>query len=72
MSMPSAYRGSVHRFQRQADGSKPGAFTRDRRRNEREDRRRWSERSGGLLVDKGIKKIFSSIKNLQDADGQET
>lgn len=72
MSVPSAYRGSVHRFQRQADGSEPGTFTRDRRRNEREDRIRWSERSRGLLVDRGIKNIFPLIRNLQDADGQET
>ena len=26
LSPPSAYRGSVHRFQRQADGSEPGAL----------------------------------------------
>lgn len=76
MSMPGAFRGSAHRFQRQADGSEPGRLTREGRRYEREDRRRWSkmgrEYERGVARWWGIKEIFSLIRNLQDADGQGT
>lgn len=79
LSTPGAYRGSAHRFQRQADGSEPGRLTREGRRYEREDRRRWSKKGracggwgGGGLVGRGIKETFSLIRYLQDADGQET
>lgn len=71
MSMPGTYRGSAQRFQRQADGSEPGRLTREGRRYEREDRRRWSKR-GREYERGGIKEIFSLIRNLQDADGQGT
>lgn len=72
MSTPGAYRGSARRFQRQADGSEPGRLTREGRRYEREDRRRWSKRGKEGLRGGGIKEIFSLIRNLQDADGQGT
>lgn len=74
--MPSAYRGSVHRFQRQADGSEPGSLAREGMRA-KERTEEDGVGKGELLrkvspVDEGIKDVFSLIWSLQVADGQST
>lgn len=52
LSTPGAYQGSARRFQRQADGREPGRLTREGRRYEREDRRRWSKK--GSEYERGV------------------